>query len=164
MYVIRQLVWIGKLALVTGIPRSRSAMAIKGCPEFDAATGPKWMSHYSQRNITGQPFTRQPSPRGLFWLAERDGRHWDEKSVVAVSDAFMPRIFFADTTPRFGATVSLSLHLFATGAEFAAAGSDPLLLEGDRDLIGHGLYDQRGKVWSSAGHLLAVANQVAFYR
>lgn len=141
-----------------------AAPAFEACPAFDAAMGPRWMAHYEQRNIGGQPFTRQASPRSLIWLAERDGRPWDEKSVVAASDAFMPRIFFADTTPRFGATVSLSLHMFATGAEFAAAGGDPLLLEGDSDLIGDGLYDQRGKLWSSAGHLLAVANQVAFYR
>jgi acyl-CoA thioesterase len=140
------------------------APPVETCEEFDAAMGPKWMAHYQQRNIKGQPFTCQETPNSLIWMAERDGRPWDEKGIVAVSDTFMPRIFFADTTPRFGSTVSFGLHLFANGADFEAAGNVPLLLEGDSDMIGDGLYDQRGKMWSSAGCLLAITNQVAFYR
>jgi acyl-CoA thioesterase len=141
-----------------------SAPSFETCEAFDAAIGPKWMAHYEQRNIKGQPFTRQETPNSLIWMAERDCRPWDEKGIVAVSDTFMPRIFFADTTPRFGSTVSFSLHMFANAEDFDAAGNAPLLLEGDSDLVGDGLYDQRGKIWSSSGRLLAITNQVAFYR
>ncbi|HAH10971.1 MAG TPA: hypothetical protein DCL54_14795 [Alphaproteobacteria bacterium] len=134
------------------------------CPIFDASLGPKWMQHYEQRGIEGQPLTVQEHPRNRVWFVERDGRPWDEKGLVAISDAFMPRIFFIDATPRFGATVSFGLHLFAQADDYASAGNAPLLLEGDADAIGDGLYDQRGKLWSGDGRLLAVSNQVALYR
>lgn len=141
-----------------------SAPPFAECPIFDASLGPKWMQHYEQRGIEGQPFTVQDRPRNRVWFVERDSRPWDEKGLVAVSDSFMPRIFFIDTTPRFGATVSFGLHLFAQPADFAAAGNAPLLLEGDADAIGDGLYDQRGRIWTGDGRLLAVSNQVALYR
>ncbi len=138
--------------------------AFEACPVFDSGMGPKWMAHYEQRTVHGQPMTKQARPNSLIWMAERDGRPWDEKGLAAVSDAFMPRVFFADTTLRFGSTVSYSLHVFAEADDFMQAGSEPLLMEGDADAIASGVYDQRGKIWSTAGRLLAVTNQVAFFR
>lgn len=125
--------------------------------------GPIWLKDFEQRIGLGQPFSAQEKPHSAFWFRDPGGRPWDEKSILLVSDTPMPRTFFVDPVPRFGATVQYSLHMFTTAAELAALGNEPLLIEADSDALGRGRFTQSTYIWSSEKKLLAVSNQIAFY-
>jgi len=81
-----------------------------------------------------------------------------------LSDAIAPRTFFVTEKPTFGSTISISVSLFASDADYAEVGEDFVMIEGDSSVIRSGAYDQSGKLWSRSGKLLAISNQVAFYK
>ena len=84
--------------------------------------------------------------------------------MTAVADSFFPRTFYFAKTLRMGATVSLSVNLFASEADYAQAGADLLLAEADSDCVRGRTYDQTGRIWSRTGRLLAVTRQMAVFR
>lgn len=131
---------------------------------FPMPGGPKWLGNYEQRLVKGRPFTKAERPDSITWLREADGRPLDAKGLAAISDTYMPRIFFADNKMHMGSTVSYSLNLFANSEELAAIGSDFLLMEADAAVIANGAYDQRGTMRARDGRVLAVTNQIAFFR
>jgi acyl-CoA thioesterase len=131
---------------------------------FPAGMGPRWFGHYDQRIAIGTPFTVQEQPKTAVWMRDGDGRPLDTKGLVAISDVPMPRAFFLADTPRFSSTVSYSLYLFATDEELQAIGNAHLLVESHSERIRNGTADQRARIWSPSGDLLAVTSQIAFFR
>lgn len=125
--------------------------------------GPKFLSRYEQRIALGQPFSAQERPHSAFWVRDAAGRPWDETALLAVSDTPMPRTFFIDPTPRFGATVTYDLHVFCTREELTAQGSDFLLIEATSDRVYSGRFSATTRIWSASRKLLAISNQLAFY-
>ncbi|MEL7197600.1 MAG: thioesterase family protein [Pseudomonadota bacterium] len=125
--------------------------------------GPKFLSRYEQRVALGKPFSAQECPQSAFWVRDAAGRPWDAKALLALSDTPMPRTFFLDTTPRFGATVQYDLHVMCSADELAACGSDYLLVEASSDRVYSGRFSQTTRIWSREGQLLAISNQLAFY-
>lgn len=131
---------------------------------FPMPGGPQWLVDYDQRLAKGRPFTVAERPESVTWLREADGRPLDAKGLAAISDTYMPRIFFADNKMHMGSTVSYSLNLFANAEELAAVGDDFLLMEADAAVIANGAYDQRGIMRARSGRVLAVTNQIAFFK
>lgn len=125
--------------------------------------GPRWLNKFEQRIGLGKPFSKQERPHSAAWVRESSGRPWDHKSILAVSDTPMPRTFFLDPMPRFGATVQYDLHMHCSRADLAALGSDFILVEANADVLGGGRFTQQTRLWSSSGQLLAISNQIAFY-
>lgn len=131
---------------------------------FPMPGGPQWLVDYEQRLVKGRPFTVAKRPDSISWLREADGRPLDATGLAAISDTYMPRIFFADDKMHMGSTVSYSLSLFATAEELAEVGDDFVLLEADAAVIANAAYDQRGTIRARNGRVLAVTNQIAFFR
>lgn len=131
---------------------------------FPPGMGPRWFSHYDQRIADGAPFTAQDIPRSAVWIRESDDRPLDVKGLVTISDVPMPRTFFLGNTPRFSSTVSYSFSLFATEEELAAIGNEAILVESDSDRVRNGMSDQQARIWSPTGTLIALTNQIAFFR
>ncbi|MEM7780599.1 MAG: thioesterase family protein [Pseudomonadota bacterium] len=125
--------------------------------------GPKFLSRYEQRVALGQPFSAQERPHSAFWVRDAAGRPWDAKSLLAVSDTPMPRTFFLDPTPRFGATVQYDLQVFCSAEDLAAVGDDYLLIEATSDRVFSGRFAATTRIWSPDKRLLAISNQLAFY-
>lgn len=125
--------------------------------------GPKFLSRYEQRVAMGKPFSAQEHPQSAFWVRDAADRPWDAKALLALSDTPMPRTFFLDSTPRFGATVQYDLHVMCSANELAACGSDFLLVEANSDRVYSGRFSQSTRIWSREGQLLAISNQIAFY-
>ncbi|MEO0643749.1 MAG: thioesterase family protein [Pseudomonadota bacterium] len=138
-------------------------MPPEDAPALPNEPGPKFLSRYYQRVALGQPFTAQERPHSAFWVKDAADRPWDAKALLAVSDTPMPRSFFLDTTPRFGATVQYDLHVMCSAADLEACGQDYLLVEATSDRVYSGRFSQRARIWSRAGQLLAISNQLAFY-
>lgn len=132
-------------------------------PQLPNSPGPKFLSRYEQRVALGQPFSAQEKPHSAFWVRDAAGRPWDAKALLAVSDTPMPRTFFVDPTPRFGATVQYDLHVFCTQDDLAAIGSDFVLVEATSDRVFSGRFSQTTRIWSPDRKLLAISNQLAFY-
>lgn len=125
--------------------------------------GPKFLSRYEQRVALGQPFSAQERPHSALWVRDTADRPWDAKALLALSDTPMPRTFFLDSTPRFGATVQYDLHVMCSAEELAACGSDYLLVEATSDRVYSGRFSQVTRIWSPERRLLAISNQLAFY-
>lgn len=125
--------------------------------------GPKFLSRYEQRVALGQPFSAQERPHSALWVRDVEDRPWDAKALLAVSDTPMPRTFFLDTTPRFGATVQYDLHVFCTQTDLDEVGADYLLVEATSDRVFNSRFSQTTRIWSPARKLLAISNQIAFF-
>ena len=136
---------------------------IEDAPRLPDSPGPKFLSRYEQRVALGQPFSAQERPHSAFWVRDAAGRPWDAKALLAVSDTPMPRTFFLDPTPRFGATVQYDLQIFCTREELAELGSEFLLIEATSDRVRSGRFSAQTRIWSQSGNLLAISNQIAFY-
>lgn len=132
-------------------------------PILPSSPGPVWLKDFEQRIGAGKPFSKQDKPNSAFWFKDPSGRSWDEKAILLVSDTPMPRTFFVDPMPRFGATVSYSFHMFASAEELANLGDAPVLIEADSDAVSQGRFTQSTFIWSQDRKLLAVSNQLAFY-
>ena len=146
------------------VPVVEDLPAPETLPRFPMPGGPQWLADYDQRLVSGRPFRKADRPVSLSWLREADGRPLDAVGLAAISDTYMPRVFFVDTAMHMGSTVSYSLNLFANAAELSAVGDDFLLMEADAAVIANGAYDQRGVIRARDGRVLAVTNQVAFFR
>lgn len=138
-------------------------IAPEEAPLLPSEPGPKFLSRYDQRVALGTPFSAQESPHSAFWVRDAADRPWDAKALLAVSDTPMPRTFFVDPTPYFGATVQYDLHVLCSAADLEACGDDFLLVEATSDRVYSGRFSQRARIWSRAGRLLAITNQLAFY-
>lgn len=125
--------------------------------------GPKFLSRYEQRVALGKPFSAQERPHSAFWVRDAAERPWDAKALLAVSDTPMPRTFFVDPTPRFGATVTYDLQVFCTDEELERQHGGFLLVEASSDRVYSGRISQTTRIWSREKRLLAVSNQLAFY-
>ena len=125
--------------------------------------GPKFLSRYEQRVALGKPFSSQVRPHSALWVRDAENRPWDAKALLAVSDTPMPRTFFLDSTPRFGATVQYDLHVFCTQDQLDELGGDFVLVEATADRVFSGRFSQTTRIWSKTRKLLAISNQIAFY-
>lgn len=125
---------------------------------------PGWFDHIDQRWTVGRLFEPAERPYSITWARDAEARPLDVKSLLLLSDAIAPRTFFATDRMTFGSTISIAVSLFASEEDYANVGEDFLMIEGDSDVIRSGVYDQRGRLWSRSGRLLAVSNQVAFYK
>lgn len=137
--------------------------APEDAPRLPDTPGPRFLSRYEQRVALGQPFSAQERPHSAFWVKDAANRPWDAKALLALSDTPMPRTFFVDATPRFGATVQYDLHVLCTADELADCGSDFLLVEATSDRVYSGRFSQVTRIWSKSRKLLAISNQLAFY-
>ncbi|MEO1027991.1 MAG: thioesterase family protein [Pseudomonadota bacterium] len=132
-------------------------------PSMPPEQGPVWMKQLDQRMFKGKPFSKNLQPLTRTWLKFADDRPYDTKAVIALVDSPMPRVFFVTDQPRFGSTVSFSVHILASEQQIASK-TGHLLLEANSAAIFDGSYDQRARLWSQDGALLAVSNQLAFFR
>ncbi len=136
----------------------------EGMTRTDLSIGPPWQQHYDQHVIRGRPFRKSDRPYSLNWLREADGRPLDVIGLAAISDTYMPRTFYLGDRMRMGSTVSYSLNIHMNDAELAAIGTDFLLMDADSDSVGNGMYDQRGRIWSRDGRIVAITNQIGFFK
>jgi acyl-CoA thioesterase len=151
----------GELSFEETRPEAPLPEDVKRAKGFAA---PGWFDHIDQRWTVGRPFKVSEKPYSITWARDAEERPLDAKSLITLSDAIAPRTFFVSEKPTFGSTISFSVTLYASKADFAEVGTDFVMIEGDSDVIRAGTYDQRGKLWSRSGKLLAISNQIAFYK
>jgi hypothetical protein len=87
-----------------------------------------------------------------------------EAALASISDAFLPRIFMVrgDFSPV--ATATLSTYFLADEAALERQVDRPLLAVCDAAAFRHGFNDQSAQIWSDDGVLLAVSNQLVWFK
>ena len=98
------------------------------------------------------------------WVRFTPARELDSVALVALADTPMPRLFQVIGRPEPVATVSMTVYLHATSADYAAVGGDYLLVDTRGARGGRGFYDQHATIWSRDGRLLVTTQQIVWYR
>lgn len=124
---------------------------------------PRWFAHYEQYLAHGRPFSKNPTPMTLAYAREADLRPLDSLAIAALVDTPMPRTFFVSEQLRFGSTLSLSTHIYASAAEIAEVGSDFVVIATDSATIRHSLLNQEVRLFRRDGLLLASSYQTAVF-
>jgi len=98
------------------------------------------------------------------WVRFTPGRALDSVALVALADTPMPRLFQVIGRQESVATVSMTVYLHATSADYAVVGDDYLLVDTRGARGGRGFYDQHATIWSRDGRLLVTTQQIVWYR
>ena len=98
------------------------------------------------------------------WVRDTPSRPLDYPALASISDAFLPRIFMVrgDFSPV--ATATLSTYFLADEAALERQVDRPLLAVCDAAVFRHGFNDQSAQIWSDDGVLLAVSNQLVWFK
>lgn len=128
-----------------------------------------WSDRYEMRFIDGPwpdlaAAAELPDSRSALWIRDQPGRPLDALSLVAMCDAFYPRIFRRRQSFTPAGTVSMTVHLHADAAELAAQGSAPVLACARGLRFGGGFFDQRAEIWGRDGRLLAGSQQSVWFK
>ncbi len=100
----------------------------------------------------------------LSWIRLEPDRPLDPVGLVALADTPTPRLFFVTGKPEMIATVSMTVYLHASPEDYAAVGTDYMLIEAHAARGGRGFYDQHARIWSRDGRLLATTQQIVWYK
>jgi acyl-CoA thioesterase len=145
-------------------PEMPALKPIDQCAEMHASEmTPRWFAHYEQFLGHGRPFSKNPTPLTLAYLREADLRPLDTLSILAMVDTPMPRTFFVTDELRFGSTLSLSSHIYASAEEIASVGHDFVIIATDSATIRHSLLNQEVRLFRRDGLLLASSYQTAIF-
>ena len=131
--------------------------------------GVTWSNRYEMRFIEGgwpdlhrdEPL---PDSATALWIRDLPGRGLDARSLVALCDAFYPRVFRRRQRFTPAGTVSMTTYFHADGAALAECGDRPVLGCARGLRFVQGFHDQRAEVWSDDGLLLADSVQVVYYK
>lgn len=124
----------------------------------------EWTKVMEMRGAANPPFKSTGSTRSTAWVRLDPGRALDPVSLVALADTPTPRVFYIIGKPDLIATISMTVYLHATDEDYAAVGSDYMLVEASGARGGNGIYDQHARMWSRDGRLMATTQQIVNYR
>jgi acyl-CoA thioesterase len=128
-----------------------------------------WTRRYQMRFVKGALEQAGAGDAGRdsvsqLWMRDEPPRPLDHLSLAALSDAFFPRLFIRRPSWVPVGTVALTTVFHADAAELAAQGMQPVLGAARAARFGKGYFDQSAEVWGSDGRLLAVSNQVVYFK
>ncbi|MBR9825557.1 MAG: thioesterase family protein [Alphaproteobacteria bacterium] len=124
----------------------------------------EWTKTVEMRAAVNLPFKETGSTQSVAWVRLDPDRPLDPVGLVALADTPTPRVFYIIGKPDLIATVSMSVYLHATSEDYAAVGTDYLLVEATGVRGGNGIFDQHARMWSRDGRLLATTQQIVNYR
>jgi acyl-CoA thioesterase len=147
-----------------------SAPAWSDVPVYDQFRPGGWLTQYEMRFLDGAP---NPAPvqdgevRPAFsklWMRDKGDRKLDYLSLACMSDAFIIRAFLARGKFVPVGTVTLTTYFHGTREMIEAQGTEPLLCTADANVFNDGFADQTAQLWGRNGRLLAVSNQIVWYK
>ena len=123
-----------------------------------------WRRVIEIRPTMDPPMSMSAEAHYSTWVRFTRARDLDSVGLVALADTPMPRLFQVIGRQEPVATVSMTVYLHATSADYAAVGDDYLLVDSRGARGGRGFYDQQATIWSRDGRLLVTTQQVVWYR
>ena len=153
-------------ALEARFPDVPAAQELPVEPNLERAP---WTRSYKMRFAEGamrlsSPAGQAADSRSTLWIRDAPPRPVDFISLVAICDAFFPRLFVRRPVWAPVGTVSFTTYFHADAALLAANGKAPLLATARAQQFRNGYFDQTAQVWSEGGVLLATSHQIVYYR
>lgn len=139
-------------------------------PAMDTVGRNAWLGRYEFRYVRGEPIRGEggaeapASAVSHTWIRDQPARPLDYVALAALSDTFVVKILQVRGDVPPVATVSLSTYFLADDAALMRQGERPLLGVSDVRVFRHGFNDQSAELWSADGELLAVSNQVVWFK
>lgn len=139
-------------------------------PVLDTTGRNGWRARYEFRYVRGEPTPGGGSAEApasavsQTWIRDEPRRPLDYVSLAAISDSIVVKILQVRGDVPPVATVSLSTYFLADEAALARQGSRPVMGVSDARVFRHGFNDQSAELWSDDGQLLAVSNQVVWFK
>lgn len=124
----------------------------------------EWTKTVEMRGAGNPPFQGHKDTRSTAWVRLEPDRPLDAVGLVALADTPTPRLFYITNKPDMIATVSMTVYLHATAEDYAAVGTDYMLVEATGARGGNGFFDQHARMWSRDGRLMATTQQIVNYR
>lgn len=122
-----------------------------------------WLDRFDLRCAQGQVFEPSPGLRTLFWTRLDDRSPDDFAMLAALADASLPRIYFHFARIEPIATVTMSIYVHADAAVLQQGLMQHVLIEAWCECARGGFFDQRVRLWSHDGTLLATSSQWVRY-
>ena len=153
-------------ALETRFPDVPAAHELQIEPNVERAP---WTRSYQMRFVEGavrlsSPARQAGESRSTLWIRDAPPRPLDFVSLVAICDAFFPRLFVRRPVWTPVGTVSFTTYFHADAAQLAAIGEAPLLGTARAQQFRNGFFDQTAEVWSEGADLLATSHQIVYYK
>ena len=153
-------------ALEARFPKVPDARDVAVEPNLERAP---WTRSYEMRFIEGalrlsSPPGRETDSKSTLWIRDAPPRPLDFISLVAICDAFFPRLFVRRPVWTPVGTVSFTTYFHADAALLAANGGAPVLGTARAHQFRNGYFDQTAEVWSEGGALLATSHQIVYYK
>lgn len=124
-----------------------------------------WTRTVEMRPTRSPPFAKGDTRTdSLAWIRLDPARPLDAVALVALADTPTPRLFHVIGEFGMVATVSMTVYLHASPEDYAAVGTDYMLIETTAARGGRGFYDQHARIWSRDGRLLATTQQIVWYK
>lgn len=124
----------------------------------------EWTKTVEMRAAGNPPFQGSKDTRSSAWVRLDPDRPLDAVGLVALADTPTPRLFYITNKPDMIATVSMTVYLHANAEDYAAVGTDYMLVEATGARGGNGFFDQHARMWSRDGRLMATTQQIVNYR
>jgi len=146
------------------VPRAEDVAAM------DTTGRNAWLGRYEFRYVRGEPVRggggveAPASAVSHTWIRDQPARPLDYVALAALSDTFVVKILQVRGDVPPVATVSLSTYFLADEAALTRQGVRPVLGVSDVRVFRHGFNDQSAELWSDDGELLAVSNQVVWFK
>lgn len=126
-----------------------------------------WLSRYDLRFVSGG-LAPSGDPAGesatVLWARDDPPRPLDPCSLLALSDAFFPRVFLRTGALAPAGTVSVTTYLHGGEEERARVGDDFVLGRAVGQRFAGGYFDQAAQLWSRTGALLATSHQIVYFK
>lgn len=137
-------------------------------PRASEDRGVRWISNYDMRFVTGGwddvAEEGSESSTTTMWIRDAQERPLDHLALTALGDSFFPRSFLRLGRPVPAGTVTLSVYYLATADELAAHGADFVLGSVHSHRFHGNYHDESARLWSRDGTLLAVSNQLMYFK
>jgi acyl-CoA thioesterase len=137
---------------------------------FSTEGRPGWLARYEMRYATGEPKFGATAAGELGsgytrnWVRDNPPRPLDYPALAAISDSFVVRLLQVRGDVPPVATSTLSTYFLADQAAMTRQGDRRLIGVADVRAFQHGFHDQTAELWSDDGELLAVSNQVVWFK
>lgn len=163
VFASRRETWSALEARRPDVPAARE---VEVAPNLERAP---WTRSYEMRFVEGalrlsSHAREEADSKSTLWIRDAPPRSLDFVSLVAICDAFFPRLFVRRPVWTPVGTVSFTTYFHADAALLAANGDAPVLGTARAHQFRNGYFDQIAEVWSEAGALLATSHQIVYYK
>jgi acyl-coenzyme A thioesterase PaaI-like protein len=153
-------------ALEARFPHVPAAHELPVEPNLERAP---WTRSYEMRFVEGAVRLSSSAHQGgdsrsTLWIRDAPSRPLDFVSLVAICDAFFPRLFVRRPVWAPIGTVSFTTYFHADAALLAGNGEAPVLGTARAQQFRNGYFDQTAEVWSEKAALLATSHQIVYYK